>query len=753
MNDSGPPKSRRQELRERAKRILFQNLQKEQGHNEQGCAVSTPQCLFLTFVVTALSVLSAALMTEVQRQNDDLRAVAITLPAPCAVARPRLSSMVGLLGGAKDAHGLTASVLCADTVASGSTAPLDVAASALAALYRGMLTNSSAGSVKRAICERTAGGEDSMVRISRAYLNSQSLMRAYQQRSTGTTCAWDEHPFATAEVCPNAAKLNSELSAHAQGQIAQALSDEMPDPVIALYRMLALSVLAESDRRHNHGKCLGNHERRSAEDLCAALWSNETASTAPSLPPQPGERGKFDRYYDEAYLDHCSNYGGEGGDPLASPPPPSPPSAAVVDDSHQAGRQQCVLLHTIGPWNVDYLFDLPDLRRHALPFGGDSFAKSVGGWLFKIVEDNLTNDLVERPQRAALLYALYRKAAFYVWFVPALYVLGWYIPCGILPLLFIALRPLSKACCPKIAESRLGKTLDDTPIVVPPFGTNRYLAAATAVLTLAYVLAVHPSPAEPVSTPTCTDSDGAVFATTDTDGVYLIVYGLVVTFAASFVFYAVFTEPSERAISEGPEKAGLRRSTVRTAALLVALVALPGAVVALVDSGKKTIETVRSGSYTLSEVGNKVEDFIDMSDVLVYTALFHGIAVGIWSNGWIVDHGSVAKKDAPAVLSCMRVIIPLMSALAAFAPRFKKYTSQRETWFPARSDLATIDLLAYAAEIGLAVVAVLAISQRLPLYPEKSNYQKTLLDEHNETAQWVDEGTAETPPLFLGTEQ
>jgi hypothetical protein len=295
--------------------------------------------------------------------------------------------------------------------------------------------------------------------------------------------------------------------------------------------------------------------------------------------------------------------------------------------------------------------------------------------------------------------------------------------------------------------------LDETPIVVPPFGTNRYLAALTAALTLAYVLVVHPEPSDPVSTPTCTDSDGAVFATTDTDGVYMIVYGLVITFVTSFLFYAVFTKPENRQVSEGTAEDASRRSTVRSIALLVALVALPGAVVALVNSGKKTIETIRSGSYTLVDVGKHVDEFIDMSDILVYTALFHGIAVGIWSNGWIVDHGSVAKEDAPAVLSSMKVVIPLVSALAAFAPRLKKYSSQRDMWFPARSDLVVVDLLAYVSEIGLTVVAVLAISQKLALVPQKGNWYSTLLGEFKEDENDTSaEDEVEDPKLLSATE-
>lgn len=921
---SAKEKNRLDAVRKGGRDALFSNYRKEQGKDGKAVSIKTSQCLFLTFVVTILSVLQSAFLNELQRQSDDLRAIATTLPAPCAVARPGLSGMMDLLGGAEDPQGLATSVLCASrskepsfewtgsrtfdasdkgqcflsdeagaanlpvgtdlytfevdfenlqpgfetafffygngdwnshqmpqgrihgiyltpgvnvkhlvhwgtdptrgysqstggpvvpttgrvtttydgayrriyldgslvhqhalvrangpsvedannfclgsaSVTSGtdrsmetdpphytdgtitafrawknaflttadvearggkgqSEQPVYTAASAVSDLYKGMVGNQSTASLKQAICERTAGAEDSLERISRAYLNSQSLMRAYKRRSDTSVCTWDKDPFRSVATCPLANHIKTEIKAHAEGEVAQAVVNAMPDPVVALYRMLALSVLAESDRKHNQGKCLGNYRHMTADELCSDLWLGETITSEATLSSIDGERGAFDRYYDATHLQHCSSFGGQEPASLVSPAPPPPPFAHLSNPGYTVGRQQCVYLHTIGPWNVDYLFGVPDLRRHALPFGGDSFARSIGGWLFKIVEDNLTNDLITNPQRVALLYALYRKAAFYVWFVPTLYVLGWYVPCGILPLLFIALRPLTKACCPKLATSRLGQVLDDVPIVVPPFGVNRYLAAATAVLTLAYVMVVHPAPADAVSRPSCQDADGLVFATTNTDGAYQIVYGLSITFAASFVFYTLFIDSEERLLSKGAPTEASRRSSVRAISLLVALVALPGAVVALVDAGEDAVETIGVTAYSSTQVLEKIERFIDMSDILTYTAFFHGVAVGIWSNGWIVDHGSVNKEGAP--LGSMKIMIPLASALAAFAPRFKKYTSQRDTWFPPDDGLGVIDVFAYIAEIGLTVVALLAMSQKLATIPDMKSYQETFL--------------------------
>ena len=216
-----------------------------------------------------------------------------------------------------------------------------------------------------------------------------------------------------------------------------------------------------------------------------------------------------------------------------------------------------------------------------------------------------------------------------------------------------------------------------------------------------------------------------VFAITDSRGAENVTFALLFTFGASLLFYRLFATDDERAKAQGNDEELARQRTTRVLSMTVALVALPGAVVALVDGAQRVVERVRLENTLVVEVSPLVEDFIDYAELLTTTAFFHGVAVGIWSNGWILDHGSVDREGSP--LATLKYLIPLLSAIAAFAPRFQKFTDQKEKWFPPQDDLFVIDLFAYASEILLVVIATLAITRRLFTYKKSTAKMSSLL--------------------------
>lgn len=292
------------------------------------------------------------------------------------------------------------------------------------------------------------------------------------------------------------------------------------------------------------------------------------------------------------------------------------------------------------------------------------------------------------------------------------------------------MRAAAKKCCAVSAESQLVAMIERLPVVVPPFGANRQLAGATALLAVLYVAAVHPLPQDPVSRPTCEGARGAVFGPTRTGPTFALALTLAATFAASLLFYGSgLVRGAARRRAEGTGEQASQRSTVRALSLLLAALALPGAVVALVHASERAVQqAVWLEGESEELLRAKVDDVLDMSEVLVATALGHGFAVGIWSNGWIAAHASVARRGSP--LRALRVLLPLASALAAFAPRFRKL-QQPDVWgtpgLPARGDLTAVDALALAAEVGLVLVSALSASRMLVTYETAGSFWKRLV--------------------------
>ena len=716
-----------QEAKERKQDENFKNETKA-GNQKIKC--ETSECIFMVIILTVLLSLFSAARSEVSRHSDDLRALVGPLPRPCTVASPSLGELLDLTGDLEDERETTVRVLCNSLSDSEVASSLDVATAAISMLFKGSLANASARSLGSAICTKHEDKADPFVRVTRAYLGAQSAFESIAARTRDLNtqrCAWSHHPFlgATSD-CAAGARIMSELDAAAGGGVARGSESAMPEPLVALYRLLALSVFADSDMQHNAGRCVGNPEALTAEALCDEIWAAEASGRPTDLLDARGdERGDFERWHHKAAsMRSCSATGALMASMSPPSPPPLPPLDSLVSSSSTgtgAAKAHCKLLHTIGPWDLGYQFGIPDLRRHADAFGGDSFAESVGGWLFSIVTDNLRGDVLDSPQHVALLYAIYRKSAFFVWATPMLYATGWYFPCSVLPLLFIALRPLSKVFCASRAQSELAKAIDETPVVAPPAGGNRYLAMITSLLALGYVFVVHPAPSGEVSRPTCEGFEGRVFAPTDSGTAVMLVSGLAAAFVGTLLFYWLgIVNKDKRVINLGPKKPAEARSTVRSLSVVLALVALPGAVVALVDSGKRAIEQVATAGQSSMHIAEKVDEFIKMAEILTWTAFFHGVAVGVWSNAWILDHASVDRKSSP--LGFLQVLVPVFSALAAFAPRFKKLADQSDLWFPPRSDLRAIDLFAYVSEIGLVVVCVANVTRRLFTYQEAIGY-------------------------------
>jgi hypothetical protein len=362
-----------------------------------------------------------------------------------------------------------------------------------------------------------------------------------------------------------------------------------------------------------------------------------------------------------------------------------------------------VALHTIGPWDLDTLFGMPDLRRVASPYGGSSFAEGLGSWVYDgIVGDYWRGEVLHSSRRQVLLYALYRQAATYVWMTPFMYTFGYALITISLPLLFILARAATKLCCnePDNEKSPLEQLADNLKVVRPPDPTIiRNLAVGTAVLTLQYAYFVFPYPSRSISRPTCKDAGGRIFKQSDAQLAVSALVLLAGSYGVALVYYAFTDEPAITEVESTSVEARARSSYM---AFALVMLALPGSVASLVYVMKSTVEQLTLVGDNWLVINALVDETVHYSEVLLITALFGGMSVGIFANAWVAQHPSV--ENGP--MAIFEFGVPVLMALLAFGPRFYKFWYRDEDWIWAPSEHTAADVLAYISEFGILILSI-----------------------------------------------
>ena len=109
---------------------------------------------------------------------------------------------------------------------------------------------------------------------------------AFRRLETG--CMGSNHPFPTDGSC-TASMLVAEQLAHASMDPSIAGLGSLPWTGTMLYRVLALGVVAEHDRRLNEGRCFQNKRGLGAMDLCNSIYVINA-----DAPPSPPRRPRLD---------------------------------------------------------------------------------------------------------------------------------------------------------------------------------------------------------------------------------------------------------------------------------------------------------------------------------------------------------------------------------------------------------------------------------------------------------------------------
>ena len=472
-------------------------------------------------LVVALANYSLGLLIQVGLQLvADLSHLDEKSTPPCGIATPRLSGLVqgAAIRGGRDYRrfygfpSTTESEHAEELMKDLCEAPSGNLSEAVRRMFESDIT-ASEHEVRTRVCDagEAEGGRDPMRRVMRAYLRAST---AFARLSANTAdCRWGDDSYPFGGECRNANFVHEQLLDAMREPVIEGLQGAMPSVSAALYRLVALAVIAQKDRDKNDGRCFRNAQSQSAEMLCTSVYeaarSPLAVNEAVASPPPPGlPRGDayaFDLWENGRLLPSCAEHNASpasqaSGSPSASPPSPRADFADVDEVSMSNSVRQCVRQHTQALYDVQDLYNLPNFNRAPdfdepngplkLFFLHNNYVKLIDNWFYK----NRKNHAASDAKRELMVFSAARIAIDLIWFIWGLCMSVHFTVVGGVPLVMSARRTET--------------------IVRPELSLSQYLALLSSFLYACYVFTVHPIPAPllPRLGGNCDDKwDGSVY--------------------------------------------------------------------------------------------------------------------------------------------------------------------------------------------------------------------------------------------------
>ena len=377
-------------------------------------------------------VLAATLMAYEKIKADFLRMQVTVHAAPCAVATPSVRRILSGIG----RDGFSQSPLLVpktEQVASVKVAGAICESSNVYMAVSSVLENSSMkhfadtgvnppsyiqaeADLLENLCERRDPERDIYGEIHRRIGTAYVLANPAFKRYHTTGCMESHDPFPTATPgCTYASSVvHAELFSAAQDAVIGGYG-KLPPVGNMLYRLLALSVIAEHDRRLNGDLCFANKMVRNATELCQDIYDTSGANFS-AYPPATSDvsTGGY-----AAVVHGVRSCGSIFAPPsAASPPPPPPfPNWNFVDPVAQGMGSvsplvdACRNIHSFGHFDQESAFGIPDILT-SFSWKPAHWDGPAGWFYYALSYDNMqgVGTMENNPINALKLHNAYRLA-------------------------------------------------------------------------------------------------------------------------------------------------------------------------------------------------------------------------------------------------------------------------------------------------------------------------------------------------------
>ena len=533
--------------------------------------------------------------------------------------------------------------------------------------------------------------QDPVSRVRRAYVRAQPAFAHYFANRESGNCDWMQDPFGDDDDSSCKTGLGfDEISKQLQyaalpervcGLSADSIDgvDSVPEDVHMVYRLLALAVLAESDRAHNNGKCFKNIGAdgvpQSAVDLCngavgecADGWT-ANAATFPA-PTYPWQQRTF-----PANIHTYTDSEGNTRDLLCTAvykdatetdfyPEETLRPAYELDEKNDDGtdrfdpagtgaaREHCIRTHEYSSRSSEFLFGLPDIESAPAPHP----VGSIGGpgkvfvdifyvpW-FADVRNRAFAELKSSALRDGIAYEGFRFGLALFLRVPGLYSAGFWAGRGIALCLGTLLPAFRKILKPSY----------EVPPVEKPgsWAFTTILAVVVGLWTALFARFIDPLAIPEASKTTCTEyaTSGRVFDSSLVDAlrdyfssVFLMLISL---FAIVWELFLrrqklpAFT-PDQQQQKKWKNKRGISGILLLLVLFLLLLEVIVCAQVAI-DSGFNLQENVLfTGGAGVRDVNLDVQTLNNDIYFLQAVAISHSAVIGLFTTLFAVA-GTISK--------------------------------------------------------------------------------------------------------------
>ena len=494
-----------------------------------------------------------------------------------------------------------------------------------------------------AICDydteqRTFG--DIRKRIVKAYMHANA---AFVRAATGCP----NSPF-DASTCSSAAFVLQQITEAASDRAAGGFG-HAPDTGVALYRLIALSVMGYYDRSVNSNACFGNVESANASYFCWNTYAerphdfNDASSTN-----QVFAEGKPGYEAISLTQQTCSTRASTIENPPS--PPPTPHWQYTADQWTHTSEELVSCSHALEYGLLDQrrLFGVPD------PSGTFQHETSEFSWFSNLlydreglsqIDDGLILPGVKLSRRSRLLmYACYRLVAVTVYCMITNAALGF----------FFGFAAISSAM---YVLSRMLGLIPAKVQIRPPPGPAFFFAVVIGTFAWFWGTFVdggwHPSPY--YVSPHCSSSSAQVsspFMTTDGDSRGSRSWGAWLTLAVTL--YATTYMLVFRAWGRMKKElyTNYRRLEARTPVTTLSMFTTAAMCVLLMmmatESKKRWFtKAIKPGVHTTALPTEELNDLENDLWVAVITPLFLGYAVGAMTQRWSIESGSNAFARLP----------------------------------------------------------------------------------------------------------
>lgn len=369
-------------------------------------------------------------------------------------------------------------------------------------------------------------------RIATAYVLSNPAFR----RIHTTGCMGNNHPFpsiSTTFTCASSDTVAAVQLGLAASEAALEGFGVLPTTGEMLYRLLALSTIAEFDRRQNNNACFSNSRQHNATELCHEIYGSAfpgvNSPPPPAAPRQrgaetiPGYEALIETYRSCNAIHAAQNVFGAAS--TASPPPPPAPNwnfaHPLTLDGVNMGSispeiDACRNVHTFGAFDLRSAFGVPDII-HEFRWEPSTWAWPAHFFHHYLVNGKMqsTGIFEDNPINALKLHSAYRFAvAAFIMSVSGACI-GYYLGIGGVPLIaFVLIRGL---------RTRNKVTGRYSTLLAPPITFTQILSILVAVYIWFYMALLDPwlPPSAPYyNEATCNNwarkPIGSVFTSSDT---------------------------------------------------------------------------------------------------------------------------------------------------------------------------------------------------------------------------------------------